>query len=58
MNTAVTRVAELVAPGFTGGFSIPICFALMITGPALIILATYTWVSDGLRGKALSTEGV
>jgi hypothetical protein len=30
----------------------------MITGPALIILATYTWVSDGLRGKALSTEGV
>jgi len=30
----------------------------MITGLTLFILATYTWVSDRLRGKALSTEGV
>lgn len=57
-NTAITRVAELVIPGFTGDFSIPICFALMITGLTLFILAIYTWVSDRLRGKALSTEGV
>jgi hypothetical protein len=56
-NPAITRVAELVIPGFTGDFPIPICFALMITGPALIILATYTWVSDRLSGESLEHRG-
>jgi protein-S-isoprenylcysteine O-methyltransferase Ste14 len=30
----------------------------MITGLALFTPATYTWVGDRLRGKALNTEGV
>ncbi|QOR94467.1 DUF1295 domain-containing protein [Thermosphaera chiliense] len=58
VNTAVTWAVKLAAPGFTGDFSAPVGFVFMITGLALFILATFTWVSDRLRGKVLSTEGV